>query len=455
MKKAVVYTRVSTDKDDQKQSLEIQRMQYEQYCNSNNYELIKIYADIGTGTHVRNRPDFLQMLHEAGLDYIRGKTNELDTFTKSNRTPKFNYIIVKDQSRLSRNMQQGLMIAEYLRDIGVYIIFENSGVFTIDDDWKMRTSLLFMIAEEESRAMGRRIANSKRYQLQRGVYKPAVVALGYRRKEDKTIEICPEESPIVKLIFDLYVNEGLGGKPITDILNEKGYKTKRGKEFTPAAIHRIVKNKVYCGSPIANRWQSKNVTDTTRVKRDKEEWIELTGAVEPIVSVEMWEQAQKIRENRIAENSKGERHGSKPATDDDYFRKVICGNCGSIYVRHMSRKPSGIKYSYMCQARRKKGTQHCDNRAISVKYLDDYTEQLNIGQPTKTMGYYRQLHDLLDSLKKQIEQLNSTKDSLKKEIEKLKLENEVITQNLVDFMMKEQDPALARRCQAGRRRAGL
>lgn len=71
IKKAVLYTRVSTNKEVQQTSLENQKIRYTEYCKSKGYELIDTYADEGlTGTNVR-RIEFKRMLYDAGLDYIR------------------------------------------------------------------------------------------------------------------------------------------------------------------------------------------------------------------------------------------------------------------------------------------------------------------------------------------------------------------------------------------------
>lgn len=316
MDKAVVYTRVSTDKEEQVSSLKIQQMQYKDYCNQMGYELINVYADVGTGTTVRKRPNFLTMLHDAGLDYIKRGKNEYDTFTKSDRKPKFKYIIVKDQSRLSRSMQQGTEILEYLRSKGVYVIFENSGISTENDDWKMRTTLLFMMAEEESRAMGRRIASTKRYQMLQGVYRPAIVPIGYKKDEEGKIVIDEEYRDLIAYIFKTYLEKGT--RSIATELNSKGIRTNRGNLFTHDTIGGILKNKVYCGSPIVNRYGKNDVTDTHAQLLDKKHWIELTDAVEPIVSVDLWEQVQAKRDKRKSKTNQ-KFLGRKTPTKDEYY----------------------------------------------------------------------------------------------------------------------------------------
>ena len=68
--------------------------------------------------------------------------------------------------------------------------------------------------------------------------------LGYRKTADKKYEIDPATAPIVREIFDLYVN-GKSQRQIVDILNEKGYRTVKGMPFRLGSISGILVNRKY------------------------------------------------------------------------------------------------------------------------------------------------------------------------------------------------------------------
>ena len=71
-KRGAAYCRVSTDKEDQQNSLETQRTYFREHIERNGYEMVQIYADEGiTGTKKRNRKAFLQMLEDAGEEEKR------------------------------------------------------------------------------------------------------------------------------------------------------------------------------------------------------------------------------------------------------------------------------------------------------------------------------------------------------------------------------------------------
>ena len=63
MSKIVAYCRVSTEKEQQLDSLEKQKEFFQEFARQNNYELINIYADEGiTGRQTRKRDEFNRII---------------------------------------------------------------------------------------------------------------------------------------------------------------------------------------------------------------------------------------------------------------------------------------------------------------------------------------------------------------------------------------------------------
>jgi len=424
MKKIVLYTRVSTKLESQENSINTQREVYTEYCQRNGFELVEVYADKGTGTNVRKRPDFIRMLSDAGLDYERNENNGYDNFSESKRKPKFSYILVKDVSRFSRNQHLGLLIAEYLRNKGVYIIFENANLNTNVDDWHMRLSLLFTFAQEESRSMSRRIKFSKQHNISKNIFAPSRLPYGFIRNEKKEIVIHPEQSLVVKLIYDLY--EEKGSYQIAKILNEKGYTSQNNLPFSEDKVLRIIRNKLFCGIGVVGKSTKIEVTDTHRKQINKEDWVEIPNVVEPIVSIKQWEEANKKREGRINKNTK---RGVKPATHDDFYGKIYC-ECGSRFVRHSGRNnaKSKVKLIYMCQARRKRGD--CDARGLSFNILDEMFNEVDIRFLSNEMGNQSYYKTLLESIESESRNISKRIDEFTVEIEKLQSENNMTLQSI-------------------------
>lgn len=409
--KAVVYTRVSTDKTIQKTSLITQEEYYTEYCERKGYELVKVYADEGlSGTNAR-RESFINILYDAGLDYKRSE-NSFDSFEKSTRKPKYDVLICKDVSRFSRGSIQGQTIIKHLKDKGVNTVFENSGMSTFDDNYEFNIGILFQIAQNESVSMSKRIKFSKKHSMSKGIYKPARVPFGYVRNDNNEIVIHDEQAEIVRYVFERYLE--VGSSILTNELNEKEILSQQGRSFTPDKITRIISNSAYYGEATVNRTNKQNVTDTRRGKNEKSEFIKIPNAIDPIVSKELWIEANIIRESRVNKTSK---RGRKPAKNDKYFAKLKCSNCGSRLVRHTGEKD---KISYICQKRRKGGK--CDSRSIAINIIDRFMKDVELSYMANTMSdsiYYKQL---ITQLEKQKLQLNETQKAIQHQIDNLNIE---------------------------------
>ena len=95
------YCRVSTDKEDQLNSLETQKEFFLEYTKRTGDNLIKLYADEGiSGTKIKNRKEFQRMLADAekGL---------------------FDMVVVKDISRFARNTVDLLQSVRKLKALGI------------------------------------------------------------------------------------------------------------------------------------------------------------------------------------------------------------------------------------------------------------------------------------------------------------------------------------------------
>ena len=111
------YARVSTDKDDQLNSLENQQKYFEEMIMENkNWTLTRGYIDEGiSGTAVKNRDSFLKMIEDATIG-------------------KVDLILTKEISRFSRNTVDSIKYTEYLLKNGVIVYFLSDNLNTIQED---------------------------------------------------------------------------------------------------------------------------------------------------------------------------------------------------------------------------------------------------------------------------------------------------------------------------------
>ena len=136
-KTIAIYCRVSTDSENQLNSLSNQKKMFLDRIESDNDILYDVFADEGlTGTKLNNRKEFNRMLELAGLDVVetinekrlpngnldRRAKRKTTNFVVSDREPLFDYIYVKNTSRFARNTLSYDIICK-LRQKNVHIFF--------------------------------------------------------------------------------------------------------------------------------------------------------------------------------------------------------------------------------------------------------------------------------------------------------------------------------------------
>ncbi|MBW7649775.1 recombinase family protein [Anoxybacillus sp. ST4] len=371
--KVAIYTRVSTDHEEQLSSLKNQEEYYRNYCNERGYEIYKIYADEGfSGVNIK-REQFLQMLYEAGLDVHVKKNGQIE-FEISERKPKFRMIITKDVSRFARNIN-AIEIARTLKKNNVHIFFENANLDTKMDDWEFRLGLFLLFSQQESIDRSKKVRFGKLQKAKKGKYVMPVPLFGYEYDADKgKYVVNEEEAEIVKEIFKMYTEQNVGTRTIAHELNQRGIKTRRGKKWDGTAVKRLLINEKYIGQVILNRYTKPDVTYLGRkIERNPSEWIIFDNAIPPIIDKETFEKAQEILEQRVRELPDGTKKGSK-IVKNIFHKKLICAKCGAYFTRVTSTKERKklntkiVECNYFCRNRRIRGI--CDMKGISHNTLE-------------------------------------------------------------------------------------
>ena len=211
------YCRVSTDKEDQLNSLEAQKQFFLDYTNRTGDKLVKLYADEGiSGTKVKNRKQFLQMIEDAELGL-------------------FDMVVVKDISRFARNTVDLLQNIRKLKALGIETQFLTANMTSMGNSEFVLT-IFGALAQEESYNTSKRVKFGKKINAEKG--RVPNIVYGY----DKTVgdyfnlTVNTMEAEIVRKIFSLYINDGYGAAKIANHLNKKSIKTKRGCSWSQNAI---------------------------------------------------------------------------------------------------------------------------------------------------------------------------------------------------------------------------
>lgn len=336
MKKVVAYCRVSTDSEDQNNSLQNQKAYFERHINDNEeWSLTRIYADEGiTGTSTKKRKQFNQMIRDA-------------------ENGKIDIILTKEVSRFARNTVDALQYTRKLKAMGIEVYFLLDNISTADKDGELRLTIMSSLAQEEARKISERCTWGAKRSMEKGVVFGNVV-LGYYLENGKITGINPKEAEIVKSIFHKYLYEEKGFFTIGRELMEKGIKTSRGNsKWYATTIKQILTNEKYCGDLKQGKTYIPNYLDKkTKKNKGEREFVTIKNHHEPIISREDFEKVQEEIKRRHRETVKDDnkrRHSSKYA----FSGKLICANCGrSFGVGATKTLQTGeIRRQYRCRTR--------------------------------------------------------------------------------------------------------
>ena len=336
------YCRVSTDKEDQLNSLETQKEFFLEYTKRTGDNLIKLYADEGiSGTKIKNRKEFQRMLADAekGL---------------------FDMVVVKDISRFARNTVDLLQSVRKLKSLGIETQFLTANMTSMGNSEFVLT-IFGALAQEESANTSKRIKFGKKMNAEKG--RVPNIVYGY----DKTIgdyfnlSINEEEAKAIRQMYKWYTEEGFGGAKIANMLNERGVKTKRGNNWSQNSVCRILTNEIYTGKIINGKEEVSDFLTGQRKEKDESEWLVTIRPDLRIIEDEIFDKAQEILKGR---------HDSFKMTHERQSNKhlfstlIKCKDCGWSFRRTV-RQYKNTYIRWVCSGHNGRGADSCPN-AITV-----------------------------------------------------------------------------------------
>lgn len=309
------YARVSTDKDDQLNSLENQSKYFREMISENkNWNLVGEYIDEGiSGTQVQKRDNFLKMIDDS-------KCGKLDL------------IITKEISRFSRNVVDSIKYTEELLNNGTVVYFLSDNINTIYPDSEFRLTLMSSLAQDEVRKLSERVKFGIRRMIKDGKIIGSGLT-GYYRKDGKLI-INENEKEIIEILFNLYSTGKYTFKYISKILAQKGYLNKNGKEYSGTTLRKMLLNPRYKGYYTANLTYVENYKTHKKVKVPEDERIIYKDENIPaIVSEELWNKANELYHSK--KNLKNFNNLNKQWYLDNskYTNKITCKDHNKYFSR--------------------------------------------------------------------------------------------------------------------------
>lgn len=373
MKRVVAYCRVSTDHEDQKNSLENQRAYFEEYVGGHkDWKLVEIYADEGiSGTSLKKRNAFNRMYRDGAKK-------------------RFDIILTKEVCRFARNTVDTLEKTREFKKFGIEVKFIIDNISTFDTDGELRLTIMAGMAQDESRRISERTQFGVIQSMKRGVAFGNIV-YGYDFVRDEItgkktkLVINPREAEIVKEIFKMYLIDGKGAYTIAKELQKRGVNIKRPRymdnstEWREGTVLDILKNVKYIGDLKQRITYTIDFLEHTKKFNEGEiDFIYVENHHEPIIDRKTFE-ATQLEMKRRSEMYSHEK--SKYTNKHDFSGKLVCGCCGMSYVggENRKRKDGTIRRTWRCYSATKFGKKHivnnqelgCDNDRVNNEILKE------------------------------------------------------------------------------------
>lgn len=298
----------------------------------------------------------------------------------------FDYVLVDDTSRLSRDKIDQMSVIEEFHSRDVYLFFVSQNIDTADEQ---ATDVLVpmhgIVDSLYLRDLAKKTQRGMAGQVLEG-YSPGGRIYGYEYSQvpdpsgviDKKtrqprvlgtkIEINEEQAEVVRKMFDLY-SAGIGLKEITNRLNTDGIEppgaSKQRSRFKikpswcPSAVRYILKNPKYIGDWTWNkyRWiKNRGTGKRTRRLRPEEEWVKYENKELAIVSDSVFDSVQR----RFAANKRAYQAGARAQRKSYLFTGLLkCAICGANYT--IVGGPKKGEQLYACSVNWHRGKSVCPN----------------------------------------------------------------------------------------------
>lgn len=290
---------------------------------------------------------------------------EFKKLLKRIESPKIKAVLVVDCARLGRpDMEEIGRITKLFRYTNTMIITPQR-TFDLSDEWDREQFEREMMRSNDFLNYTKKVlTRGKEISLRAGWYINAVTPYGYERdwamegnRRRPTLKIVEEEAKIVRMIYDWYVNEGIGATKICQRLNAMGVPARKGGLWKKSSVINILKNEHYIGKVVikkhidVNTVQDQEITKRCLFNPD----FEMVDGKHPAII----DEDTFYKANRKIHNYPS----VKPSeTLQNPFASVLKCECG----RCMRRSRDRDKFRYLCDEQ-----MFCGNASVGEQDLID------------------------------------------------------------------------------------
>lgn len=401
--RCAVYIRVSTDREEQKSSIKNQSLSSKQLATEKSWEIVEEYIDI-----------------ESGTTYERENLQRLIADMRKN---KFDILLTKDLSRLSRNGALSYQLRDNFIKYHIKLITLDGVINMLDDNTHM-FGLYTWIYENEAQKTSDRTKAALRSQAKAGNFMGSIPPYGFYIN-NKQLIIRDDYTPhIVRRIFQDYL-AGAGCDKIARKLtlekvptpSQTANKSNASIFWYGSTIKTILQNRHYIGDLVQGKETTVSVTCKKRKKIEENNLIVVPHTHDPIITREMFDTVQLMLNKRKK---------SRPAPQVHLFSNMLfCKDCGRAMHYRADR------LGYVCGTYSRKGKDYCTSHVIKESSLATaILEDLNHLIKHTDVAYTTP--NLKKIIKKEVTSLTKCNGTLQKQLTQIKLENERALKKLIN-----------------------
>lgn len=399
-------SRMDTDFDEVsvEETLNRHRKILESFCKERRLNVVETLEEVVSGESLSSRPKMLRLLELVNTGMYAG-------------------VVCIDIERLSRgsSLESGY-IMQVLQANNCKIITPSKIYDLQNESDEQFTDMKFMFSRYELKTITKRLVRGRNQSASEGKFLGSVAPYGYRIYKlpgikGNSLRIEPSEAEIVRLVFDMYGEQGIGYNTIAYQLNEMHVPSQTGT-WGQTSITNILNNEVYLGMIRWKHEPTKRIVKNGMLakKRVTSKDYELyEGLHEPIITQEQWDQvkAKQRERNHVSVNSN--RQLANP-----FATILFCEKCGAIMKRNVPAKSQKTSPWYRCP------TRGCDCRAIKcdfaenaiLKAMEEWLAEYTIKVETDALPKADPVEAALSIVQDQLAQLHLQQDNICEYLEK-------------------------------------
>ena len=339
----LAYIRYSSHAQDEGNSVAAQSSCIEKYAEANGMEVENYYIDMARSGRNTNREQYQKLKKDIEEGNVQAKV-----------------IIVRALDRLHRNASNQLYDFEWFEKYGIRLIAVNDGTDTASKNYsKLITTVKAAVAEEYSDTLSKNTRAALFECAKQCRHLGGTPPIGFKVSSEGLYEIDELKAPIVRDIYRLYLQD-MGYDYIIKYLNDKGYKTSEGNDFSKTSVNSILKNPKYMGTYVYDRTMPKDSEGKRNSHAEKSEYIKIANGMPAIISADDFNRVQA----KMAENASKQTH----RTGKNYYAlngHIKCPECGKAFSGNVNNSNGRKYFQYRASCK-------CGIKSVRMDHLNNF-----------------------------------------------------------------------------------